>query len=221
MTQVNKFLDIGLEVFLHEYPGLVIVPGKEPGIVLQGDFKFGARGFDGFEVEESYHIQIHIPSEFPRSIPDVKELGGKIPRNGDFHINPGSDTLCLGSPLRLLREIAENPSLSGFAKRCLVPYFFAVTRKIRTGSDFVFGELQHGEKGIVEEEGAYFGVKDRAQVRLIFELLAIKKRKANKLPCPCGCGLRLGKCRLHFKVNHCRKLADRKWFRKMRASIFL
>ncbi len=221
MKQMHNFLAIGLEAFLHEYSGLAIVPGKEPGIVLQGDFKFGARGFDGFEVEESYYIRIHIPSEFPRAIPEVKELGEKIPRNGNFHINPGSDTICLGSPLRLLREIAENRSLSGFAERCLVPYFFAVTRKIRTGSDFVFGELKHGENGIVEEEGSYFGVKERAKVRLIFELLGIKKRNANKLPCPCGCGFRLGQCRLHFKINHCRKLADRKWFREMRSGVFL
>ena len=221
MIQMNNFLTIGVEAFLHDYPGMAIVPGKEPGISLQGDFAFRARGFDGSEIEESYYIRINIPNEFPRAIPEVKELGEKIPRNGDYHINPGSDTICLGSPLRLLREIAQNPSLPGFAELCLVPYLFAVTHKIRMGSAFMFGELKHGGNGIVEEEGAYFSVKEGEQVHRIFELLGIKKRKANKLPCPCGCGLRLGKCRLHFKINYCRNLADRKWFRAMRSSIFL
>ena len=88
--------------------------------------------------------------------------------------------------------------------------------------DDAFYPMVRDEYGVLdlEEEGIYFGLNSAKQVRQVFNLLSMKKRTANKMMCPCGCDMQLGRCKLHYKINLCRILADRKWFRKMRDELF-
>jgi hypothetical protein len=81
------------------------------------------------------------------------------------------------------------------------------------GGDFVFGELAHGDQGIVDDYSAMLGLKERHQVTQAIHLLGLKKRLANKKPCPCGCGKRLGSCPFHHKLNEFRKMAPVSWFK--------
>ena len=142
----------------------------------------------------------------------MREICGKIPRNGKFHVNPDG-TLCLGSPLRLLWKINSAPSLTGFIDTCLVPYLYAVSYKLKHGGDFVFGELDHGVQGIVEDYSVILGLKEREQIKRAIQLLGMKKRIANKKPCPCGCGKRLGICPFHKKLNEFRQKIPVAWFK--------
>jgi hypothetical protein len=166
----------------------------------------------GVDISDSYHLQIVLPMAFPKELPKVTELERKIPSDGKHHINP-DNTLCLGSPLRLLKKISEQPNLVGFAERCLVPYLYAVSNKLQTGGNFVFSELAHGEQGIIDDYLDLLGLNKREQVVQALTLLGMKRRIANKAHCPCGCGLRLGKCSFHMKFNQYRNLAERPWFR--------
>jgi len=188
------------------------VPYTGAGICLRGKFRFKASVSGNDEIDDSYKLEIIVPDEFPRGLPEVKEIGGKIPRNGKFHVNPDG-TLCLGSPLRLLRNVHSSPSLAGFADKCLVPYLYAVSYKLMYGGDFVFGELAHGDQGIVDDYSVMLGLKEWPQVTQAIQLLGIKKRIANKRTCPCGCGKRLGACPFHHKLNEFRKMAPVSWFK--------
>lgn len=94
----------------------------------------------------------------------------------------------------------------------MVPYLFAVSNKIQSGGEFVFGELPHGKKGIIDDYLDLFGLKSHEQVLNTIILLGMKKRLANKKPCPCGCGKRLGVCSFNYKINQFRKMAPRSWF---------
>ena len=201
-----------LSQFLRDYPGMSTTPYSGTGMRLRGKFRFKAnvQGYD--EIDDFYMLEIIVPDEFPRGLPEVKETGGKIPRDGNFHVNPDG-TLCLGSPLRLLRKVHSSPSLTGFADKCLVPYLYAVSYKLMHGGDFVFGELAHGDQGIVDDYFVMLGLKERPQVTQAIRLLGLKKRLANKKPCPCGCGKRLGACPFHHKLNEFRKMAPISWFR--------
>lgn len=76
-----------------------ISPGTE--FRIKGKFKFRATVADNNEIEDYYQIEITIPNNYPRDLPIIKEVGRKIPRDGTFHVNP-DESLCLGSPLRLL-----------------------------------------------------------------------------------------------------------------------
>jgi hypothetical protein len=201
-----------LSQFLRDYPGMSTAPCSDAGVCLRGKFRFKASESGGEEIDDSYKLEIVVSDKFPQALPKVKETDGKIPRNGNFHVNRDG-TLCLGSPLRLLRKVHSSPSLTGFADKCLVPYLYAVSYKLMHGGDFVFGELAHGDQGIVDDYSVLLGLKERQQVTQAIHLLGLKKRLANKKPCPCGCGKRLGACPFHHKLNEFRKMAPVSWFK--------
>lgn len=205
----------GIQEFLKEYFGMKIRPSQEGhGVTLIGTFEFCARSEKSEEITDSYNLQINIPPSFPKDIPSVQEVDGKIPRNGEYHVN-SDGTLCLGSRIRLLLQISLNPTISGFAEKCLVPYLYAVSHKIKFGGQFLFSELPHGTSGELLDYVGLFGLKEPDQARAALQLLAMKKRIANKYPCPCGCGQRLGKCKFNDTIKNFRELADKSWFQSL------
>ncbi len=207
-----SILDLfGIEQFLHDYPGMSLGPFHGEELVLKGEFAFSATPHNGSEITDSYSIEISIPKEFPNAVPTVTETSRKIPREGDYHINP-DDTLCLGSPLRLLIEIRKNPDLVGFAENCLVPYLYSVSYKLENGGGFYIGELSHGRQGIIDDYLELFGLHNEKQIIRALQLLGMKRKLANKKPCPCGCGRRLGRCSFRNKLNKFRAIAPRHWF---------
>ncbi len=179
---------------------------------LKGYFSFSAKPKGGAEICDTYHLHISIPQKFPKEIPKVTEIDLKIPRDGKYHINP-DDTLCLGSPLRLMHKVSERPNLVSFSESCLVPYLYAVTYKLQNGGNLPLGELAHGSQGIVIDYLDLFGLQNREQVIQTLNLLGMKKRVANKASCPCGCERRLGKCSFKQKLNGYRRIANRAWYR--------
>lgn len=189
-----------------------IGPSRDSILIVKGVFSFSAKPREGREIIDSYQIEILMPAAFPAAIPKVFEKGVKIPRDGKHHVNPDG-TLCLGSPLRLLKKISEKPNLVGFSEKCLVPYLYAVSNKLQNGGEFAFSELPHGDQGIIDDYLDMFKLKTRAQVIQTLKLLGMKRRLANKAPCPCNCGQRLGKCPFHLRLKQYRNIAPRSWFR--------
>ena len=204
---------IKLEDFLDKHRSMSIRPSKKDGLIVEGKLYFTAKT-DGYrEVEDFDKIRIKVANNFPFAIPEVEEIGNKIPRKEEYHINP-DNTLCLGSPLRLLYLLSKNKTLEGFVEYCLIPYLYGVSLKIQDGEKLVFGELAHGEKGIIDEYEKIFGIKGKDSIKQVIKLLSMKKRIANKQLCPCGCFSRLGKCKfkLNFKINEFRNYSSRKSF---------
>jgi len=201
----RKLLD-SIEQFLDDYPGMSIVSNTESDVCLRGNFRFKAICSEGAEIEDKYKIEIVISDNFPAVLPTVKELAGKITYKAASGHLFSDNSFCLGSPLRLKKIIYQNPNLSWFASKCIVPFLYAVSYKIENGGDLIFGELAHGNKGIIEDYIDLFDLKDQGQVVKALELLGVKKRIANKRPCPCGCGKKLGECSFHYKLNEFRKL---------------
>lgn len=192
---------------------MAIRPGAGPELRLKGQFRFCASHVSAGTIQDTYKIEIKVPEAFPRELPKVKEIGGRIPKELDYHINPRDGTLCLGSPLRLLLIISSEPTLSGFARHCLVPYLYAMSHRLRSGSALPFGELAHGPEGIIDDYQALLGVESPERIAYVLRLLGLKKRTANKFPCPCGCQFRVGRCQFNNRLRNLRKIADRGWFR--------
>lgn len=203
---------VGLNAFLSEYPNMAIavVTNGSTDLVLNGTFDFAAKFKEEPEVQDFYSLEIRLPDNFPSEPPTVKELGNKIPRDGKHHVNP-DETLCLGSPLRLKMLLRDEPTLSGFAANCIVPYLYWITTK-----KFAVGELAHGDVGIIADYMALFRLNNPKQIIPTLKLLGMKKRVANKKPCPCGCGVRLGSCGKRLIFNQYRGVASRWWFRDPR-----
>jgi hypothetical protein len=198
--------------FIEDYPGMRLWPQSDPGLGLKGRFAFRAQSPGMPEVRDEYELSVLVPSAFPRDIPSVKEMGGRIPADGKHHRNPDG-TLCLGAPLRLLVNVSKNPTLVGFAENCLIPYLYAMSRNLNEGIPFVFGELQHGAPGELKDYAELLGLKSPEQAGKAVLLLGMKDRYANKKPCPCGCGQRLGRCEFRVRLSKIRDLAPLNWFR--------
>jgi hypothetical protein len=65
--------------------------------------------------------------------------------------------------------------------------------------------------GLLDDLASMIGMDDDLVLLGFVRLLAMKKRKANKLPCPCGTGVRLGRCH-NRKLNTLRDKLGRGWF---------
>jgi len=193
---------------------MAIRPTPQLGLTLVGHFDFTAATDDAETLTDAFELKIEVPPGFPRDLPRVFEAGRRIPRTPEFHVN-GDGSLCLGSPLRLMRVLGEHPTLSGFAGRCVVPYLFAMAVKLRGGDGPAFGELPHGSAGALSDYADMMGLDDPEQARLAVRYLGMKKRRANKRPCPCGCGRRLGGCHFNMRLAPYRRLASRRWFRQL------
>jgi len=63
-----------------------------------------------------------------------------------------------------------------------------------------------------------FGTTRTDRVAEFARLTAMKKRQANKHPCPCGGGKRLGRCH-HSSVNNLREQLGRGWFSQVRNTL--
>ncbi len=187
----------GLGAFLRRYPGIALRPYGESPVRLCGEFGFAAEIEGKPPLEDTYSLKICVVDQFPRAIPLVYETGGRIPR--DFHTNPSGD-LCLGSRLRLLGLLRSTPTLIGFAERVLVPYLYAFTYSERF-RELPFGDLAHGSQGILDDYRVLFDVGNNGAALELLRLLGLKKRVANKKPCPCGSGRRFGACHNHRLVR--------------------
>lgn len=191
-----------------------IRPDGRAGLNIEGTFDFLAKSSTHGDLVDSYELRMWFPEMFPRELPQIYETSGRIPRDGNHHVNH-DDSLCLGSRLRLLLNISRAPTLIGFADSCLVPYLFAVSYKLKNGGELPFGELAHGTPGEIRDYMDLFRLKTPQQAQTALRYLGMKKRRANKLPCPCGCDRRLGRCALNARLREFRQLAGRTWFRSL------
>lgn len=204
-----------VEEVLTKYPRIRLSPQKEGAYRLSGRLIFNGEleGYPNLLTE--YNIDVLIPKEYPKALPEVTEIENKIPYKDRFHRN-GDGTLCLGNPYQLILAMGSTMSLLSFFDKCLIPYLYKVELILKGFcSEFVGGELAHGKNGILDDFCELFELKSREDGENVICLLTLKKRIANKYCCPCGCGLRLGKCKLHIKLNLLRKNYPRNAFRSI------
>lgn len=208
-------IESDIEEFLEKQPGMRLCPSLEPGYLLSGSYYLTAQPDGGVIVEDEFQVKILIPESFPVLLPRVWEIGSRIPQRAAWHINCRTDcSICLGSDLSLHMVASRFPRLSDYLDHCLVPYLYAVCIRERNGGAFYFSDLAHGGEGLTKEIQDLFCLPDKKAALLIIKLLSMKKRVANKKPCPCGCNRRLGTCQLHGKLQYYRELVPRRFYKQ-------
>jgi hypothetical protein len=176
---------------------------------LEGDVHFEAVPSTGPALADTYRLRIDVPTSFPEDVPVVFEVGGRIPRNDpDAHVNPDG-SLCLGAPIRLALIAKARPSVLAFFDQCIVPALYNAAHRERFGGRVPLGELAHGSAGELDDYVDLFGVRTYQQAVEALRLAGVKRRSANKQPCPCGCGRRLGVCRTNERVRFVRDTLGR------------
>lgn len=210
----QQFVRWRLEELLLKYPGLRICPATPRYVRLAGALAFSAEAPGKELIEDEYEIEITIPERFPKWIPSVREMGGRI--SSTFHkLDDGC--LCLGSPTRLLLMLSESSSIVSFVERCVIPYLYGHSfyEKHRI---MPFGELLHRQEGIRQDLASLFGIDREDVVPGFVRLASMKKRLANKQPCPCGSNRRLGQCH-RLRVNKLRASLGRYWFASLSTTL--
>ena len=196
-----------LAELLRVFPMLTVQPIVNSHIRVAGSMAFAFKYRELECIEDSYAVSIEIPDDFPQRLPNIRELAGRIPKK--FHTDPDG-TLCLGSPTRLRLAIGEAPTLLRYIRKCVIPYLYSFSYFQRHGT-LPFGQLDHGSNGIRQDYASLLGVASENAAQEMVRLASLRKRKANKLPCPCGSLLRVGRCH-HRRINRLRSQLGRSWF---------
>lgn len=204
----------GLPEFRERFPGLRLTHLPDCALQFDGELVFRAamEGYD--EVTDSYSIRGIVPAGFPREEARIFETGERIA--DDYH-KFDDESLCLGSLIRMRKEMVKQPTLLGLVNRLIIPYLYNHSYQGRNGS-LPVGELDHGAPGLVQDYEKLFRLKGPRQCLEALQLLGMQKRIANKRPCPCGRGRRLGRCHNHF-LNPFRKLAPQSYFRQQAVNL--
>jgi len=209
----------GFDTFLQDNPLIRQLPVRNDGsITLEGKVYLNHCYREYPLVEQAVQLRITIPKQYPKEPLTFEEIGGFIPKNGDYHVNPDG-SLCLGSPFKVMKAISINSDLNTFFNQFFIQYIYAVILKINHGIDFVFGELKHGNQGEFEDLATVFNLNDKHKVLACLDALTLRKRIANKKKCPCRCGVRLGRCHLHNTLNKQRGILSRKWYRSLKSRL--
>ena len=202
---------IGLEDFLAAHPRVRIVEINEDRLVLQGEYHLKAQHAGSHLIDRIYKLKLTFPCDYPENLPKVIDEGKYFPRDQEYHTyDDGS--FCLGSELKIKLLLQDDQSLASLFEKVVDVFLYTVTHRIEYGN-FPFGDLAHGERGLVDDYGEMFGVSGKQAVLRVLMALGKRKREANKLPCPCGCGLRLGRCDYRFMLYGFRINQRRRWFR--------
>lgn len=106
--------------------------------------------------------------------------------------------------------LGKDGTILDYIDLLVVPYLYGYSYFEKHG-DLPFGELEHGKAGLLKEYAKLFGVTSEKAVPGLIQMASMKKRVANKYPCPCGSGKRLGKCH-NRQVNAVRDELGRLWF---------
>src|SRR5688572_24837883 len=145
------FSHADVDTLLAAWPRLRRRPTRQSDLcVLEGTLAFRLAPLGGHEIEDAYRLRIEVPLRPTELFPPVYELGERIPRTADHHINAAGN-LCLGSPLQIRLQLGRTPSLLAYVDQCVVPFLYAASWREQGHPGYPFDELQHGAAGLLDD----------------------------------------------------------------------
>ena len=147
---------------------------------------------EGAQELDRFSIEILLLSDYPESIPEVFEVGGRIPRVLDRHCYEASGAACVLLPEERWKVSPKGSSLLSFIDGPVRNYFLSQAIFERDGV-WPFGEWKHGFAGLQEYYDETFGTSEPSKVRRYLELLVAMETKGH-WDCACGSGKRLRQC---------------------------
>lgn len=190
----DKFLSKNLikhvEEFAFIYQPELKLTVLENAVALQGVLSVsGPKG-----VFDAYQVCIGVPFSFPLDEPVVYEVGERIPKTPDRHINPGSNSCCLGVWEEWLLT-TSSPSFTGFMNE-LVNDYFTSQSWFELYGEWPYGQRSHGQQGVAEAYCRLLDIDlDANAAESYLRLLGYNNIKGHHW-CSCGSGLRLRKCHI-------------------------
>lgn len=158
-------------------------------VFLSGSFLLS----DGHKIVDRFLIEVEFPPKYPKALPFVFEIGGRIPRIADRHMYSTGEA-CLYLPLEIAEIFPEGSSLLDFLSGPVRSFFVSQSYFELTGK-WPFGEWPHGADAVVDYYSPILGIKDKIVVSRFFQIIGKKEIKGHWL-CPCGSGKLLRHCHI-------------------------
>ncbi|WP_028734356.1 hypothetical protein [Rhizobium leguminosarum] len=130
-----------------------------------------------------FDIRMELSDLYPRLEPKVFEVGGRIPRIPDRHINPNGD--CCVTVWENWLVAARDHSFGSFLRGPLNEYFLGQFCFEKTGK-WPFGERAHGTPGLEEAYADALGIANERKDLLYHLRLLSQDWPKGHWPCPCG-----------------------------------
>lgn len=150
-------------------------------------------------VLDNYEVEIHPSELYPHKFPITFEVGGKIPRNIDWHINESNGSCCIKVPPEETLLCKRGLPLLDFVNFQLKPYLFNQTFRRENG--YFFNERSHGVKGLLEYFESVLLTGDLSKIEFLLRWVLMGKEPSRTSECVCGSGKKYRKChRAVFKL---------------------
>lgn len=170
------------------YPNLHFVEDGD-FVCVRGSFPVISEG----TVIDRYSVELQLAKDHPIGLPVVREVGGRIPRHPDRHVNEDG-TACALLPDERWRVWPKGAPLVDFLKGPLHGFFVA-QGLVEAGQPWPWGQWAHGAKGVFQFYREILKTADLSVMIAFLEYIAAKKPKGH-WACACKSGKPLRRC--HF-----------------------
>lgn len=151
--------------------------------------------------EDRYSIEILFLNDYPLTLPQVRETGGRIPHTSDRHVNPKDGTACLCIPVEWFTQRPDESFLT-FLRGPLYNYFLS-QKTFETLGEWPLGERRHGNDGLLDFYQECLGTNNPHVIKQYLQCFSQDTVKGH-WDCPCGSGNRIRNCH-HEKIADLRK----------------
>lgn len=171
------------------YPTLHFFERKEH-VWLKGGFPLADDG----RIFDRYKVELKLARDYPNGLPTAWEIGGRIPRVPERHVNPQDGSLCTCLPDAQRAAKPEGTTLMDFLDGPLRNYLLGNTL-VEMGEPWPFGEWSHGSQGVREFYGELLGTTDSTVIARYLACLG-KPILRGHWSCPCGSRKKVRDCHL-------------------------
>ncbi|MDD4049136.1 MAG: hypothetical protein PHI90_10075 [Clostridia bacterium] len=145
---------------------------------------------------KGYQIDITVPYNFPKEIPEVREIGNEIPRMLDRHTGVGGRAcLCFRDAIFLYWN--KESTILDFMKKFVEPFFLWQIEFEATGGENKERAFKHCTDGAIQFYSEVLHLEDRKAILKFIDLMA-KKKMRGSWNCFCGSGKKIKDC--HFEL---------------------
>ena len=177
---------------LTQYPSLQLMKDTDSALV-EGEIIFSKlkHNFD-----DSFKVSLKFPHGYPFRFPNVEEIGKRIPRNANRHVN-GNGNLCFGAEPEELITCSGGITLHFFIEKILIPHL-AREVYVEVYRKYPHGERPHGRRA--GNMDFYYELLNSFDTVLVLKILCYIA--SDRVPhyqdkCFCGSEFKLFEC--HFE----------------------
>jgi hypothetical protein len=201
----EHFYSMEAQTVRDHFPKLIFYTLGKDILVLKGDIEIKV----GADVLDIYKIEIIFPKSYPRDIPILIEVGERIPRIADRHVNDKTGICCIGPRFEQRHKWLKDPRIHTYITDFVIPFLANQSYYERMGV-WKNGQYDHGAKGILTYYSEAFGISERKLLEILLQSLSENQRHGRNDSCLCGSGKKAKKCHLDLfdklRTNGCPEL---------------